>query len=151
MKHYNPVLHGSRRSWDDQDKRFKGGIGGALKSVGNAVGSSLSVGNAVGSALGSVGGLGSVLGPAVQLASGANPLGVFGASMGSQLAKQYVGAGGDRKNPIYVTSTGEPIYATQGYDYGSNTYRIGKKALDADPYFIEGSKDRKSTRLNSSH
>lgn len=25
MKHYNPALHGSRASWDDMDRRFKGG------------------------------------------------------------------------------------------------------------------------------
>lgn len=28
MKFYNPILHGSRRAWADQDKRFKGGGGG---------------------------------------------------------------------------------------------------------------------------
>ena len=33
MKHYNPVLHGSRQSWDDQDKRFKGGGGGGTSTV----------------------------------------------------------------------------------------------------------------------
>ena len=33
MKHYNPVLHGSRQSWDDQDKRFKGGGGGGSTST----------------------------------------------------------------------------------------------------------------------
>jgi len=28
MKFYNPILHGSRRAWADQDKKFKGGGGG---------------------------------------------------------------------------------------------------------------------------
>ena len=32
MKFYNPILHGSRRAWADQDKRFKGGGGGGGSS-----------------------------------------------------------------------------------------------------------------------
>jgi hypothetical protein len=33
MKFYNPILHGSRRAWADQDKRFKGGGGGGGSST----------------------------------------------------------------------------------------------------------------------
>lgn len=33
MKFYNPILHGSRRAWADQDKRFKGGGGGGGTST----------------------------------------------------------------------------------------------------------------------
>lgn len=114
-----------------------GGIGKLVKSVG---GSLVNPGNALGSVVGSIGGVGSVLGPAIQLASGANPLAVFGASLAGEVGKSFIAAGGDEDKPIFVDSNGNVIYATPGADYGSSTYRLGKKALDADPYFIEGNK-----------
>lgn len=114
--------------------------GGIVKKIGSLGGSLLNPGNVIGSVVGSIGGIGEVLGPAIQLGAGANPLGVFGASLGSRVLKDFAAAGGDKRNPIFVSSTGDVIYATPGADYGSSTYRLGKKALDADPYFIEGSK-----------
>jgi len=35
MKFYNPILHGSKRAWADQDKRFKGGGGGGTSTTTN--------------------------------------------------------------------------------------------------------------------
>lgn len=123
------------------------GGGGVLKSIGKTIGSvggsvvkGITPGNAIGSVVGSLGGVGEVIGPAIQLGAGANPLGVFGASLGSKVLKDFIDSGGDKKKPVFVDSMGNIVYATPGADYGSSTYKMGKKALDADPYFIEGSK-----------
>ena len=116
------------------------GGGKLLKKIGNLGGSVLNPGNVVGSVVGSLGGVGEVIGPAIQLGAGANPLGVFGASLGSKVLQSYTDAGGDTRRILFIDSNGNPVYATPGADYGSTTYSLGKKALDADPYFIEGSK-----------
>lgn len=119
------------------------GGGGIIRKIGSLGGNlvkSVTPGSALGSVVGSLGGVGEVLGPAIQLGAGANPLGVFGASLGSRVLKDFTSAGGDRYNPVFVDSSGKVIYAKPGVNYGSSTYRLGKKALNADPYFIQGSK-----------
>ncbi len=112
-----------------------GNIGGAL---GNVVGSAIKPMNAIGSAVGSLGGAGSILGPAIQLAGGANPLGVFGASLGSQVLNDLRKSGGSADRPNFIDATGNMIYADPSFDYGKNTYAARGKPLDTSRYFISG-------------
>lgn len=123
---------------------MSGGIGKGLGSIGGALGSvvgnAIKPMNAIGSAVGSLGGAGSVLGPAIQLAGGANPLGVFGASLGSQILSDLTKSGGSVDRPNFIDASGNMIYADPSFNYGKNTYSAAGKPLDASKYFLSGEK-----------
>lgn len=123
---------------------MSGGIGKGLGSIGgafgNVVGNAIKPMNAIGSAVGSLGGAGNVLGPAIQLAGGANPLGVFGASLGSQLLNDLRKSGGSADRPNFIDAAGNMIYADPTFNYGKNTYSAAGKPIDASRYFISGEK-----------
>lgn len=102
------------------------------------------IGGMIGSAVGSLGGVGKVIGPAIQLGSGANPLGVFGASLASEvIGNSLSGGGGGSGSNTGVTpgqNNMQNVYAQPGYNYGANTYNINKAPVDASKYFITGDK-----------
>lgn len=116
------------------------GLGSIGSTIGKVAGSALKPVNLAGSAIGSMGGVGGVLGPALQLAGGANPLGVFGSTLAGEALKGFTEKGGSADKPVFVDSTGNPIYAQRGYNYGANTYKVGKNPFDASNYFISGDK-----------
>lgn len=116
------------------------GLGSIGSTLGKVAGSALKPVNLAGSAIGSMGGVGGVLGPALQLAGGANPLGVFGSSLAGEVLKGYTKSGGSADKPVFVDAAGKPIYAQRGYNYGANTYRVGNNPFNASNYFISGDK-----------
>ena len=113
-----------------------GGLGGVVKSVGNAVGG---VGGAVGNAVGSMGGVGKVVGPAIQIAAGQSPLSVFGGALGSEIARSMVGGGGGggRGGVVAGTGAGKPL------DISLDAYR--KAYPNLTPYTTPAYKLREPT------